>query len=77
MEQEEESDRQKFVRLATKRVNNALKYIRLISNLSNTSNYRYKDEDIEKIFKILENEIAECRHKFEQKKKVKQTFTLD
>ncbi len=77
MENNREEDRKNFVRLATKRVNNALKYVRLIGNLSNTSNYYYTDEDVEKIFKVLMNEVEECRQRFDSKKKVKSTFTLE
>jgi hypothetical protein len=72
-----EEDRKNFVRLAERRVNNALKYVRLIGNLSNTSNYYYKEEDVEKIFKVLTDEVEECRQRFDSKKKVKSTFTLE
>jgi hypothetical protein len=76
-ENNREEDRKNFVRLATKRVNNALKYVRLIGNLSNTSNYYYKDEDVEKIFKVITDEVEECRQRFYSKKKVKNAFTLE
>ena len=60
----EESDRDKFVRLATKRVNNALKAIQLIGNLSNRTNYDFTDNDVEKIFSALTNEIRNSRERF-------------
>jgi len=63
----EETDRQKFVRLATARTNKAIKSIQLIGNLSNRSNYQYTDADIEKVFKALTNEIRECRQRFDQR----------
>ena len=72
-----EEDRKNFVRLATKRVNNALRYIRLVGNLSNTSNYYYKEEDIQKIFTTLQSELDECKERFENKKKAKASFSLD
>lgn len=59
-----ETDREKFVRLATKRVNNALKAIELIGNLSNRSNYDYTAEDAEKIFVALNKELKVCRERF-------------
>ena len=62
-----ENGRQKFVELANKRVNKALKDIQLIGNLSNRSNYSYLDEDVKQIFRVLETELRECRRKFEQK----------
>jgi hypothetical protein len=60
-----ESDRQKFVRLATARVNKAIKAIQIIGNLSNKSNYSYEDSDVEKIFRALAGELKTCRQKFE------------
>ena len=41
-------DRAKFVELAEKRVTRAIKDLRLISNLSNRSNYSYSEEDVQK-----------------------------
>ena len=48
----------KFRELAEKRVNNAIKNIQLIGNLSNTSAYSYTDEEVKKIFKALKDEFA-------------------
>ena len=63
------TDRQKFVQLAEARVNKTLKAIQLIGNLSNRSNYDYTDEDVEKIFKALNQEIGACRKRFELSKR--------
>ena len=62
-------DRQKFVQLAEARVNKALKDIQLIGNLSNRSNYDYTDEDVERIFKALAQEISACKKRFELSKR--------
>ena len=59
-----ETDREKFVRLANKRVNNAIKAIELIGNLSNRSNYDYTQEDVEKILMALNKELKACRERF-------------
>ena len=56
--------REKFKDLAEKRVNNALKNIQLIGNLSNTSAYEYDDEDVKKIFRALKDEIGLAEAKF-------------
>jgi hypothetical protein len=73
-----ENDREKFVNLAHARVNRALKDIQLIGNLSNRSNYDYTDEDITKIFRALNDEIAACRKRFDTKKKGSNNkFTLE
>lgn len=58
-------DRKKFVELANKRVKKALKAMQLIGNLSNRSNYDYTDEDILKVFKALQDELNECKKRFE------------
>lgn len=72
-------DREKFVDLARKRVNKALKDIQLIGNLSNRSNYDYTDDDVAKIMKALTDEVAACRRKFEvaSKKSSKPSFELE
>lgn len=59
-----ESDREKFVRLATSRVNKALESIRIVGNLSNRSNYSYTEADIERIFRALQSELKVCRQRF-------------
>lgn len=59
--------RDKFVALAEKRVNRAIKDIRLIANLSNRSNYSYTDEDARKIYVALERELKVMKRRFEQR----------
>jgi len=58
--------RQKFVELAEKRVEKALKDIKLIGNLSNKSNYQYNEQDVKKIFGVLKKALDECKGRFEQ-----------
>jgi hypothetical protein len=63
------TDREKFVRLATKRVSNALKAMQLIGNLSNRSNYDYTEADVQKIFKALQEELSSSKKKFDAAQK--------
>jgi len=56
--------REKFVELAEKRVNNTLRGIRLIGNLSNASNYSYTDEDVSKIYRTLRKALEEMKNRF-------------
>lgn len=74
-----QSDREKFVELAKKRVSRAMKDIQLIGNLSNRSNYDYTEEDVAKIVKALSDELSVCRKKFDValKKQSKTTFELE
>ncbi len=72
-----ESARDKFVRLAEARVNNIIKTVRLLSNLSNRSNYSYDDKDVEKIFRVLECELRNAKASFKAGgKKDDSTFKL-
>lgn len=54
----------KFVSLAEKRVNNTLKNIKLIGNLSNKNNYHYSDEEVKKIINVLRTAIKEVEQQF-------------
>ncbi|MDE0120043.1 MAG: hypothetical protein OXM55_08570 [Bdellovibrionales bacterium] len=56
--------KQRFIELANKRVNKALKQISLISNLSNTNNYEYTQDEVKQIIRALESEIQMCKERF-------------
>lgn len=56
--------RKKFIELATKRVNRAIKDLRLIGNLSNRSSYEFADDDARKIIKALQKEVEMLRQRF-------------
>ncbi len=57
--------RENFVRLAENRTNKILEMIRLLGNLSNTSNYTYTKADVEKIFGTIEKELSDTKKKFD------------
>ncbi len=59
-----ENSRDRFVRLAESRVNNLVKTMRLLGNLSNRSNYSYSEKDVEKIFRTLERELKSAKARF-------------
>lgn len=60
----EETNRQKFIRLANARVNKALHALRLVGNLSNRSNYTWTDEDAQKIIRALDAEVKVLKRQF-------------
>jgi len=62
-----EADRKKFVELAEKRVNRAIKDIKLIGNLSNRSNYSYEDKDAKAIIAALSKAVSEVKARFDRK----------
>ena len=53
-----------FERLAEKRVNEAIKKLRLIGNLANKRNYEYTDQHVKKIIVALEVEFGILKSKF-------------
>ena len=55
---------QDFIRLAEKRVRNAIKAIQLVKNLSNRSNYSYTDKDAARIAAALQDEVRGLRQAF-------------
>lgn len=65
--------RDRFIKLAEKRVTRAINYIRLIGNLSNRSNYSYTDEEAEKIIKALETGVRDIKLLFQKKKNGEKT----
>lgn len=60
--------RDKFERLAEKRVTEAIKKIRLVGNLSNRNNYDYTEAHAKQIIDTLDNEIKILKNKFKDEK---------
>lgn len=58
------SKRERFVELGEARVRKAVQMLRLIGNLSNTSNYEYSSDDAQKILAALDAEVKLVRAKF-------------
>jgi hypothetical protein len=58
--------RQKFVELANKRVNVAIKDLRLIGNLANRSNYAFSEDDVRKITRALQRELDAVKARFSE-----------
>jgi len=59
----------KFIDLANKRVNRAIKDLKLIGNLSNRKNYEFTDEQAKKIIRALQKEIDLIKQSFENNEK--------
>ena len=55
----------KFIELANKRVNKAIKDIQLIGNLANRQNYEFTDEQAKKIVRALQQEIDQVKQNFQ------------
>lgn len=61
----EDDRRDKFVKLAEARTNNAIKQIKLIGNLSNRGNYSYTESDVDKIHGALQKEVKAMKDRFQ------------
>ena len=68
--------RKKFVDIAEARTNKILDMIHLLGNCSNINNYEYTDADVNQIFSVLENELKECRKRFQPEKTANKKFKL-
>jgi len=60
----EESNRERFVRIAEARTNKILSMIRLLGNCSSRNRYDYTEEDIKIIFSSIEKELRLTKSKF-------------
>jgi hypothetical protein len=68
--------RDNFIRLAEGRVTRAIDSIRVIGNLSNRSNYDYKEEDSKRIIDALQSEINALKLQFKPKPSSDKGFKL-
>jgi len=70
----EETRKQRFERLATRRVNKILNDLRLLGNLSNKSAYDYSEDEINKIFSEIDKTLRIAKAKFHFIKKTEFKF---
>lgn len=78
MAKEQETKRQKFVRLAEARTNKIIDMLQLLGNCSNTSAYDYTQQDVDKIVSAIETEVREAKKKFNKiESKKSSRFTLE
>jgi hypothetical protein len=68
--------KEKFKILAERRVSRLLKDMKLISNLSNRSNYEYEDQDAKKIISAIETELKYLKMQFNQNSNKNKSFRL-
>lgn len=61
-----ETKSEKFVRLGESRVNDVIKKLRLISNLSNTNNYDYTDEQVKEMLDTIQREVNNMKVAFQK-----------
>jgi len=59
-----ESKHEKFKRIASKRTNDIIEKLRILSNCSNKNTYYYTEVDINKIFSEIDKQIKTAKAKF-------------
>jgi len=63
------SKRERFETLGENRTNAVINSIRILSHCSNKALYEYHQEEIDRIFKAIEEILTEARSKFKDKKR--------
>ena len=58
---------ERFKRIASKRVDNIIKSIRSLSNCSNTNNYQYNEDDVNKMTRAIREEVKVMETLFRKK----------
>jgi len=59
-----ETPKERFKRLATKRTNEVLRKLKVLGNCANKQVYEYTKEDINKIFSTIHQKVKEIEGKF-------------
>jgi hypothetical protein len=75
--QDTDQKRERFIRIAERRVNKILIDIESLSKCSNKRNYKYDDDDIKKIFKAIDDKLKVTRLLFLGKEGKKESFSLE
>ena len=60
-----ETNSERFKRVGEKRVQNIINSIRSLSQLANKRIYEWNKDQLNKIWKAIDNELQECKKSFE------------
>jgi hypothetical protein len=63
------SKRERFLSVAESRTNAILEKVRVLGNCSNRSLYEYSKDEIDKIFKAIQEKLTETKARFVVKRK--------
>lgn len=63
--------RDRFLEVAEKRTNAVLERIRILGNCANKNIYEYENEEIVKIFKIIQKQLDDTKLLFKKNKRKK------
>ncbi|HEY4509564.1 MAG TPA: hypothetical protein VJC15_01080 [Candidatus Paceibacterota bacterium] len=73
--QKEETRKERFRRVVSRRTENILEDLRILGNCSNKSMYDYIDEDVAKVFGTIEEQLRAVKARFKTVRK-KRKFKL-
>lgn len=68
--------RERFRKIAVKRTNRVINYLRLLTNCSNNNNYQYSEDDVKKIFLAIDNQYKLTKVAFQTKLRKNKSFNL-
>ncbi len=60
-----ENKKERFKRVAEKRIQNILKGLKSLSQCANTRIYEWDNEQLKRIWKAIDQELAACRESFD------------
>lgn len=66
-----ENKRERFLSVAERRTDKILEKIRILGNCANKTLYEYKKEEINKIFRVIQNQLDETKLLFKDGKRKK------
>ena len=72
-----EARRERFVRIAERRVNKILNDFDSLGKCANKKNYEYTHEDVKKIFQNIEKKMKVIKAYYQNSSEKKQGFTLE
>ena len=71
--QSQETNRERFIRIAEARTQKIIDMIDLLGNCSNQYNYEYSQKDVDKMFAAIETALKTSKSKFSPEKTNKET----
>jgi hypothetical protein len=72
-----EVNRDRFIRIAERRVNKVLQELDNLSRCSNRRNYTYSDKDVKAIFAEIEKKVKDTKIFFQESSREKKSFKLE
>ena len=69
-----ETNRERFVRIAENRTQKIIDMLDLLGNCSNPYNYEYTQKDVDKMFSAIESAVKSCKSKYTESSKNSKKF---